>query len=127
MARIKGKGNKTTEEKMAAEFRREGIGGWRRHAKLPGRPDFTFPREKLCVFVHGCFWHGCPKCYRAPATNTDFWNKKVLTNRRRDRRVARMLRAKGYKVLTVWECQLKAKVRPRSLKRIARALAHRRH
>ena len=107
MQSIKGKGNKSTELRLAKIFRGHGITGWRRHLPLPGKPDFAFPKAKVAIFVDGCFWHGCPKCYREPATNTAFWKNKVLTNKRRDRRVSRELRKKGWKVLRLWECKLK--------------------
>jgi DNA mismatch endonuclease (patch repair protein) len=87
-------------------FRRAGIAGWRRHQSLPGRPDFTFKAERLVVFVDGCFWHGCPRCYKAPATNAAFWEEKLATNRRRDRRVSSALRARGWSVIRLWEHEL---------------------
>ena len=61
MARVRGRGNKSTEEKLARLFGRAGIKGWRRHQDVFGRPDFLFRRERLAVFVDGCFWHVCPK------------------------------------------------------------------
>jgi DNA mismatch endonuclease (patch repair protein) len=74
---------------------------------LPGRPDMAFPRAKAAVFVHGCFWHqhrGCAKC-RTPGSNKAFWEAKFAANKARDRRAARELRAMGWRVLTVWECE----------------------
>ena len=78
MAAISSKGNKTTELRMVALFREHGITGWRRHLPLPGRPDFAFPHERLAVFADGCFWHGCPRCYRSPTTQSEFWRQKGL-------------------------------------------------
>lgn len=106
MAAISSKGNRTTEMRMLALLRAHGITGWRRHLDLPGRPDFSFPRQKLAVFVDGCFWHGCPRCYRAPETRSEFWRNKVGGNRARDRRVSRQLRKMGWRVARVWECTL---------------------
>jgi DNA mismatch endonuclease (patch repair protein) len=76
---------------------------------LPGRPDIVVSRLRKVVFVHGCFWHGHPKCKRsqAPKTNTLFWTHKVEGNRRRDARVQRHLRAMGWSVAVVWECQVR--------------------
>lgn len=74
---------------------------------LPGRPDMAFPRSKAAVFVHGCFWHqhaGCAKA-RVPKSNAAFWTAKFAANRARDRRAARELRAMGWTVLTIWECE----------------------
>ena len=59
--------------------------------------NFAFPKQKLAIFVDGCFWHGCPNCYREPRKNTAFWKNKVVVNQRRDRRVSRQLREKGWK------------------------------
>jgi len=107
MSLIRGKGNRSTEARMVLLFREHGIKGWRRHLPLPGRPDFTFRSERVLVFVDGCFWHGCPKCYRAPSSNVEFWLQKVESNRRRDRSVSRQLRNAGWSVIRVWECSLR--------------------
>ena len=107
MSRIRGKGNKSTEIKLLNLFRENGIKGWRRHQPLTGKPDFVFPKERLAVFVDGCFWHGCPRCYMEPRKNIEFWRKKVQGNQRRDRRVTRQLRENGWRVCRIWECRLK--------------------
>lgn len=82
---------------------------FRLHLKnLPGKPDLVLRRWRTVVFVHGCFWHGCPECYRGarvPKSNVEFWRTKVERNQARDRRVATELRERGWNVLTVWECQ----------------------
>ncbi len=122
MSRIRGKGNNRTEGVLVQLFREEGITGWRRHLKLTGKPDFTFPRERLTVFVDGCFWHGCPKCYRAPKANRKFWEAKITRNRERDREVNRELRRRGWRVLRIAEHSLKKKYRARLLSRLAKAL-----
>ena len=70
---------------------------------LPGSPDLVIPELDLAIFVNGCFWHGCPRCYRAPKHNRAWWNKKISNNRRRDRRVTRQLRALNYSVIHLWE------------------------
>lgn len=106
MSRIRSHGNKSTELRLIAIFKAYGITGWRRKRKLPGSPDFVFAREHVAVFVDGCFWHGCPKCYRKPTTNQDFWAKKYLGNKRRDERVDEELHALEWRVLRVWEHQL---------------------
>ncbi|MCB1236857.1 MAG: DNA mismatch endonuclease Vsr [Verrucomicrobiae bacterium] len=120
MGRVRSRGNKSTEVAMARLLRQFGLAGWRRHLDLPGRPDFAYRREKIAIFVDGCFWHGCPKCYRRPKSNQKFWDRKVLQNQARDRRVNRLLRAKGWKVVRVWEHQLEA--RERVAKRLQRHL-----
>ena len=103
MSKIRGRGNLTTEMRMIALMRLHGIKGWRRHQRLLGRPDFVFRKERLVVFVDGCFWHACPVHYIAPRTAIGFWRKKVEQNRARDRRNSRELRRQGWRVLRLWE------------------------
>lgn len=104
MSLVRGKGNKSTELRMLTILREARITGWRRHLPIPGRPDFAFPKERLALFVDGCFWHGCPLCARrAPRNNASFWSDKINANKRRDRHVNRELRAQGWRVLRVWE------------------------
>jgi DNA mismatch endonuclease (patch repair protein) len=122
MSRIKGRNNLTTELLLVSLFRAERLRGWRRHLPLPGTPDFTFLEERLCIFVHGCFWHGCPVCRKTSATNPEFWNAKIDANRRRDRRVVRVLRAKNYVVMTIWECSLRKHRRLSIINRLKRLL-----
>ena len=107
MSRIQGKGNKETEAVMATLLRSKKITGWRRHLPLLGKPDFAFPKQKVAVFVDGCFWHGCPKCYTRPKTNRKFWDKKCEDNMGRDRHVNFQLRAGGWTVIRIWEHSLK--------------------
>lgn len=107
MAAIRGK-NTAPELTVRRFLHRMGL-RFRIHAPgLPGRPDIVFPKHRTVVFVHGCFWHQHPKCRlaRMPSSNRRFWAKKLLGNRERDRRTARKLRAAGWKVLTIWQCQL---------------------
>jgi len=81
---------------------------FRLHRKdLPGSPDLVFPKHKLCVFVHGCFWHRHLGCKRAstPKSNLDYWRRKFEENKRRDLRKAEELRALGWRVEVIWECQ----------------------
>lgn len=73
------------------------------YADLPGKPDVYLPRHKIAIFVHGCFWHGCPIHYRKPTVNRAFWTHKVLTNKARDKRVVRQLLEMGVTTLTIWE------------------------
>lgn len=120
MAAIPSRGNKDTELKLASIFRKSGINGWLRHQKLPGRPDFIFRKERLAVFVDGCFWHGCPQHGRNPGTNKKYWGTKLQKNRLRDRAVTRELRRRGWKVLRVWAHALV--VPEKVIKRCRRAL-----
>lgn len=82
---------------------------YRLHAKeLPGRPDLVFPRYRCVVMVHGCFWHGhdC-HLFKLPSTRVDFWLAKINRNRQRDVEVREELQARGWRVLEVWECDLR--------------------
>lgn len=74
---------------------------------LPGKPDLVLPSKRVAVFVHGCFWHGhgCKKG-RLPKSRLDYWEPKILRNRQRDRKNVRDLRALGWRVISVWQCNL---------------------
>lgn len=124
MARIRGKENKDTELRMIALMRAHGIIGWRRNHKLMGKPDFVFRRERIALFVDGCFWHGCPKPKHAPLpkNRAEWWKAKLDRNKARDREVNRALRNADWRVIRVWECDLAAKHWPRVARRIRRAL-----
>ena len=110
MAAIKGKNNRSTEIAFIKIFRANKINGWRRNNKqLVGSPDFIFPKYKIAIFVDGCFWHNCPKCYIKPKTNIRFWNKKITDNINRDKAVNKFLKKNGWMVLRFWEHQIKNK------------------
>lgn len=97
---------------------------YRLHGKeLPGRPDLVFPGRRKVIFVHGCFWHGhdCARGARVPKSNTAYWVGKVGRNRARDVRTRGQLKAAGWKVLTLWECELKDEAS--ALRRLTRFLA----
>jgi DNA mismatch endonuclease (patch repair protein) len=80
-----------------------------RKSGLPGSPDYYSKKSRVAVFVNGCFWHGCPKHYRKPQTNAEYWRKKVARNRRRDRAVRRAYKGMGWRVISIWEHALRAK------------------
>lgn len=82
------------------------IRGYRLDRKLPGRPDLYFPKNKLAVFVDGCFWHKCKQCYIEPKSNKLFWVKKININIRRDKEVNKQLQQLGVNVLRLWEHEL---------------------
>ena len=118
MARIRCTGNRDTELRLIQTLRADGITGWRRGSQLPGKPDFVFSKLKTAVFVDGCFWHGCPRHATKPKTRAAFWAAKLNGNRARDRKVNRLLRAKGWRVIRIWEHELKRSNLPRLLKRL---------
>jgi len=123
MSKIRGSGNRSTELRAIALFRHGKVYGWRRGQPLPGKPDFTFPSHRLAVFIDGCFWHGCPRHFRAPIGNADFWSAKISRNRLRDGKVSRQLRARGWSVIRVWEHELRSeRSRARLLARILRKM-----
>ena len=102
MATIRSRGNKDTELKLAAILRAAHITGWRRHLPLTGHPDFVFRRQRLAVFVDGCFWHGCRYHCRMPQGNREYWQGKIARNSARDRLTTRLLRSRGWRVLRIW-------------------------
>ena len=122
MSRIRGRANISTELKIAGILRAARIKGWRRHISLPGRPDFTFPKHRVCIFVHGCFWHDCPRCRKRSSTRPEYWEEKIDVNRRRDQRVSRELRQLGYKVIVIWECTLRRKHPTQAIQKLLQRL-----
>jgi DNA mismatch endonuclease (patch repair protein) len=121
MSLIRSRGNDSTELRLIQIFKQHCITGWRRGQRLPGKPDFTFRKERLCVFVDGCFWHGCPKCYRLPEANREYWAAKAERNRARDKLVRRELRQSGWRVMRVWEHELSGHRVSWLLRRLRRA------
>jgi DNA mismatch endonuclease Vsr len=101
--------NTSTELTFRKALWAVGIRGYRLHdSSLPGNPDVVFSKRKVVVFIDGCFWHGCPKCYREPATNQKYWSMKVERNQKRDEKVARLCEELGWKVVRYWEHEIKA-------------------
>lgn len=89
-------------------LRRVGYGGYRLHWKVPGRPDIAYPGRRVAIFVNGCYWHRCPQCDPPlPKAHRDFWEEKFARNIQRDARKTRDLEDLGWRVITVWECQLR--------------------
>ncbi len=106
MRAVKSKGTKP-EMKVRRAIHAAGF-RYRLHSrKLPGSPDLVFPRYRVAVFVHGCFWHwhGCKRS-RMPSANQEYWRRKISRNIERDRRVQTLLRETGWQVVTIWECSL---------------------
>lgn len=92
--------------------------------RLPGHLDLVLRKYRTCVFVNGCLWHGHEgsKYFQMPKTNTDFWEKKIKRNKERDKKEQRQLAKMGWHCITVWECELKPKVREQTLKALALTL-----
>nr|WP_323804542.1 very short patch repair endonuclease [Bifidobacterium pullorum] len=107
MSRIRGKD--TSIEVMARSYLfRRGLRFRKNDRRYPGHPDIVLPKHHAMVFINGCFWHwheGCPHA-RLPKSNVEFWTAKLLRNRERDARQHAELEAAGWRVITVWECEL---------------------
>lgn len=116
MSRVKGK-NTTPEIRVRRLAHATGL-RFRLHRRdLPGKPDIIFPRYKVALFVHGCFWHRHPGCKKAssPKTRQEFWTQKFEKNIARDQRNVRDLENAGWSTLVVWECETKSEDRLREL------------
>ena len=104
------KGNKGKNTKpellLRSELHKAGL-RVRIHYNLIGKPDIVFPSKRVAVFVDGCYWHGCPKCYKEPKTNTEYWKNKIARNQQRAKTVRRQLNRNGWRVMRVWEHELK--------------------
>ena len=107
MRRIRSK-DTSPEKRVRSYLHRRGL-RFRLHGKsLPGKPDLVFPSRHVCLFVHGCFWHGCPHCIdgtRRVKSNEGYWGPKIQGNRDRDARNQAALKDAGWSVLTIWACE----------------------
>ncbi|MDE6345710.1 MAG: very short patch repair endonuclease [Muribaculaceae bacterium] len=91
---------------------------------LPGTPDIVLRKYGIVIFIHGCFWHGHDIDGHIPRSNTEFWRNKIERNKRRDIQNKEALKKLGWSVMTIWECQLKPKVRMRTLLEIEYHINH---
>ena len=102
MSKIRSKNTKTE-----VEFRKKVWAAGLRYGlyskKLPGKPDLVFASKKVAVFIDGCFWHKCPKCFKRPASNKKYWDWKIQYNVDKDKRISRELRKLGWEVVRFWE------------------------
>lgn len=92
------------------------------------RPDMVLVSRKICIFIDGCFWHKCPKCYRAPSSNRKYWLPKIERNVSRDKEQTRLLKKAGWKVIRVWEHEIRKdanKTADRIAKKLERSRAQR--
>jgi len=108
MSQIKGKDTKP--EMLVRKFLFSNGFRYRLHnKKLPGKPDLVFPKYRTVLFVHGCFWHGHENCkyFVVPKTRTEWWLNKINGNKKRDHNNIKLLKEEGWKVITVWGCELK--------------------
>jgi DNA mismatch endonuclease (patch repair protein) len=100
------------ERALRRALRASGHPGYRLNWRgAPGRPDVSFPGRRVAVFVHGCFWHHCPRCQPAlPRANQAFWANKFELNRERDARKRAELEARGWSVHEIWECDIRERL-----------------
>ena len=112
MRRIRTK-NTTPELKVRSALHQAGFRFRLHRSDLPGTPDIVLSRHGVCLFVHGCFWHGHPGCVaaRLPASRREFWQQKIQANQDRDRRNANQLVEDGWTVKVIWECETKSRDR----------------
>jgi len=125
MAKVRSRGNRSTEVRLRLALVRAGISGWELHPEsVPGRPDFWFSTERMAVFVDGCFWHGCKQCLRLPHGNRPYWRAKIDGNIRRAALINRKLRSDGVIVFRVWEHEIRNRRKlDHILEKISRDLA----
>ncbi len=97
------------ERTLRRALRAAGLGGYRlAWRKVPGRPDISYPGRRVAIFVHGCYWHHCARCYpHLPKSNPEFWARKFDLNHERDARKRRQLEDRGWRVHEVWECDIR--------------------
>lgn len=123
MSRIRGKDTKP--ELLVRKFLFACGFRYRLHdKKLPGKPDIVFSRYKTVLFIHGCFWHGHEGCryFVIPKTRTEWWTDKIRTNSQNDIRASEKLTEAGWKVIIIWECELKKEKIDKTLKRLVKDL-----
>jgi len=89
------------------------------HPKIGGKPDIVLKDKKIAIFLHGCFWHRCKKCYKEPKSNKKFWLPKIEKNVERDKKSIRLLKSKEWKVIIIWEHEVKNNI----MKAIKKCLA----
>lgn len=109
MKRVKSNENKSTELRLIDLFKELNISGWRRNYKVKGHPDFVFIKQRVAVFVDGCFCHGHNCRNTVPKNNADYWDKKRERNIKHDKEITQLFKNRGWSVLRIWECELKKK------------------
>lgn len=126
MSRIRGKNTKP-EETVRKYLFSEGFRYRKNVRKLPGSPDIVLPKYRTVIFVNGCFWHGHNGCryFVWPKSNPDFWRDKIETNIKRDKNNYQVLEELGWKVIVIWECELKTDRKDHTLENLKQLLKKR--
>ena len=122
MSHIRSKNSKP-EELVRKYLFAQGFRYRKNVAKLPGKPDVVLPKYRTVIFVNGCFWHkhDCPR-FVWPTSNTEYWTKKITGNVERDNANYKLLEETGWRVITIWECELKKDRREKTLEALVREL-----
>lgn len=128
MSRIRGKNTKP-EELVRKYLFAQGFRYRKNDARLPGKPDIVLPKYKTVIFVNGCFWHAHEGCryFVWPKNNAEFWKKKIGGNIERDAKNKRLLTELGWKIIVVWECELKRSTAEGTLDALAYSIRQERH
>ena len=123
MSQIRNKNTKP-EELVRKYLFSQGFRYRKNDARLPGKPDIVLPKYKTVIFVNGCFWHGHEGCkyFVWPKNNADFWREKISSNILRDAKTVKALNSAGWRVITIWECELKAEKQQATLNSLTEAL-----
>lgn len=99
--------NTSIENTLSAELKKLKLKFERNDVSIPGKPDFVFKRKRVLVFADSCFWHVCPYHFNIPKSNKKYWVSKLRRNKERDKEVNKFLREEGWKVIRIWEHQIK--------------------
>jgi DNA mismatch endonuclease (patch repair protein) len=119
MSRIRSKNTKP--EMLVRQFLYKNGFRYRLHVKnLPGKPDIVLPKYKTVIFIHGCFWHGHDGCkyYVVPKTRTEWWLNKIQGNANNDTKAEVLLKEAGWKIIKIWECELKRLLSQKTLEQL---------
>ena len=122
MRAVKSRNTKSTEQTLLSLFKENGVTGWKRTYNVKGHPDFVFLKQRVAIFVDGCFWHGHDCRNTRPSDNADYWQKKRERNIRHDKEVTKNFEERGWTVLRIWECELKKNNREKTFNRILAAI-----
>ena len=123
MRQVKSKKNKSTELRLIKIFKENGVTGWKRNYPVKGYPDFVFLKQRIAVFVDGCFWHGHDCRNTRPSANEEFWRKKRERNIKHDKEITELFESRGWTVIRIWECELKRQNYERTLLKIKKHLS----
>ena len=115
--------HKNQIDKSWSLFKENGVTGWKRNYPVKGHPDFVFLKQRIAVFVDGCFWHGHDCRNTRPSANEEFWRKKRERNIKHDKEITELFESRGWTVIRIWECELKRQNYERTLLKIKKHLS----